>query len=156
MNQCTPRQANLLAGFGYDPNQFDFDSASALIDALKANNWNPLPGGPPKAPQQPSQVRYGAPRPAGDGDGPNRPCTPRQAAFVRARGYDPSGMTFQLASAFIEQMIKQPPAPPQAPPAAFPPPSAASPQPCSPPQPPVPPFPQTYPNSPPQGDFPWS
>lgn len=37
--RCTLRQANILRQYGYDPENFNVDSASAQIDEIKANGW---------------------------------------------------------------------------------------------------------------------
>lgn len=37
--RCTAKQAKTLAKYGYDPKQFNCDSASATISAISANGW---------------------------------------------------------------------------------------------------------------------
>lgn len=36
---CTPKQAGLLAKYGFSPDQFTFSSASAKIDEIAAQGW---------------------------------------------------------------------------------------------------------------------
>lgn len=45
-DRCTDRQAKVLEDFGYNPDEFTFAEASALIQQLKDNNWQPLESGP--------------------------------------------------------------------------------------------------------------
>lgn len=40
--RCTVKQANILQRFGYDPADFNTESASEMIDAIKDNGWRPL------------------------------------------------------------------------------------------------------------------
>lgn len=54
---ATPNQVKILVEKGYNPQGWTFAQASSVLDQLKRNNWNPLPGGPvpPAAPAAPPQ-----------------------------------------------------------------------------------------------------
>lgn len=130
---ATQGQINKLAEFGYGPPP-NFDAARAILDQLKNNGWQPLPGGPvppqaaapqqgapfyPPAAQQGPPTQYQAPNntypngqtdrpPTGGQTGPKRdpnaPATPNQVKILVEKGYNPQGWTFAQASNILDQL----------------------------------------------------
>lgn len=114
VNACTEKQAKCLERNGYNPADYDFDSASELIDALKANNWKPLTEpGAPKPTQAPTSgpakksATGGVPKkgeaPKSDLD-PNGPLTAKQAKVLDKYDYETEGVTFQQACDLIDKI----------------------------------------------------
>jgi hypothetical protein len=62
---ATPNQVKILNEKGYNTIGWTFAQASAVLDQLKRNNWQPLPGGPvpPPATQAPAQYPQGYQQP---------------------------------------------------------------------------------------------
>jgi hypothetical protein len=52
---ATPNQVKILNEKGYNTIGWTFAQASAVLDQLKRNNWQPLPGGPVAPPAVPAQ-----------------------------------------------------------------------------------------------------
>jgi len=94
-NPATPKQQNVLADFGYNPN-VTFDEASKLIDAIAKNGWKrPSEDGEPEGPRP--TPKSNVPR-----DGSN-PCTAKQAACLEKFGMNPN-VTFAQASAALDAL----------------------------------------------------
>jgi len=113
-DSCTPKQAGVLADFGYDPDKYTFDEASSLIDKIAANGWKPLNERGGRS-SKPASRRSGSRAAGARGRSPARSsgrgrspgagsCTPRQAATLERNGYDPDKYTFDEASALIDRL----------------------------------------------------
>jgi len=118
---CTQRQADVLADFGYNPDDVSFDEASDILDELKKNGWKrPEPQRERAAP--PTHRQRSAPtvntrgtqsrqrsthRPATHGSN-TRPggvirCTNKQAATLEKFGYDPN-VSFDEARVILDEL----------------------------------------------------
>jgi len=96
--------ATVLADFGYDPDEYDYDEASAILDELAKNKWqrpDREKSSEPRKPARGSQRRKTAPAQGGDGErsGPSG----RQVAMLEKYGYD-TDVTFEQASDIMDEL----------------------------------------------------
>ncbi len=90
-NPATPKQQNVLADFGYNPN-VSFDEASKTIDAIAANGWKRPDGEVATQSTQPVAQRT-----------EGNPCTAKQAACLEKFGLDPN-VTFEQARVELDKL----------------------------------------------------
>jgi hypothetical protein len=121
VSSCTAKQAAVLEKYGYSAD-CSFEDASATIQQLADNGWQPLPGGPQPV-TKPQPARQAAPQqraPQRQAPAPARPApqrqapanqetnrrdtpTPRMAATLEKFGYDPN-VTFDEARQILDDL----------------------------------------------------
>lgn len=90
------KQLGILERFGYDTNAIGDEEGIKIIDEIAANKWQPLKNGPtptPEATQKPA-LR------------PDGPATKKQIAVLKKYDYDTDGVTFEQASALIDELAE--------------------------------------------------